>query len=98
MWRAVTGAIWAGFVIALGAASPAPAATRPPTAAGIERATDRFLATHPAPAGHSPPRPRAARVGEVLPANRVVSFYGAPQMGQTILGMHSPPEAARRLA
>jgi hypothetical protein len=99
MRRAATAAISAAVVIALGPAPPATATARPPTSAAIERATERFLAT--APAAERPPRSGGVAptpVGELLPANRVVAFYGAPQMGQTVLGMNSPPAAARKLA
>ncbi len=37
-------------------------------------------------------------VAEPLPDSRVVAFYGAPQMGRTILGLRSPAGAARALA
>jgi hypothetical protein len=77
------------------------AAAELPSAAEIDRATDRFLAEHRA----APPRPGSSGgIGGVapaevsLPAHRVVAFYGAPQMGRTILGMRSPASAARKLA
>jgi hypothetical protein len=78
----------------------AAAAERPPSAAAIERATERFLATRPAaePAARAGGTVTPPLTGELFPASRVVSFYGAPQMGQTILGMRSPPSAAKRLA
>jgi hypothetical protein len=69
----------------------------PPTAAAIERSTESFLqrfGDRVAPSPRPGPAPAAA---PLLPANRVVSLYGAPQMGQTILGMRSPPAAARKL-
>ena len=34
----------------------------------------------------------------MLPDSRVVAFYGAPQMGRTILGLRSPTGATRALA
>ena len=75
-----------------------------PTAAQFERATDRFLEQHRG-AGAPAPRAGSGGVGEGgetagsanLPATRVVAFYGAPQMGATILGSRSPKGAARRL-
>jgi hypothetical protein len=69
-----------------------------PTPAQIERSTERFLERHAA--SPTPPTARSARgpLGEPLPASRIVALYGAPQMGQTILGMRSPPGAARKLA
>jgi hypothetical protein len=81
-------------------ALPAPAAAvsaQPPTAAELQRSTERFLARTPSPA-LGPSRPGPPLSGPLLPANRVVSLYGAPQMGRTILGLRSPPAAARRLA
>jgi hypothetical protein len=81
-------------------AAPAGAPAGLPTAGGIERSTNRFLERY----GDPEPRlhPRAARgpvaATPLLPDNRVVALYGAPQMGQTILGMRSPPGAARKLA
>jgi hypothetical protein len=38
-----------------------------------------------------------APTGAILPANRVVSLYGAPQLPQTIVGMKSPKGAAQKL-
>ncbi len=96
MARYVTGAV-AATIVVLALAATAAASRRPPSAAAIDRATERFLAEQPPP--HPAPRPRAPGVtGELFPASRVVSFYGAPQMGQTVLGMYSPPAAAKRLA
>jgi hypothetical protein len=70
-----------------------------PTAVEIERATDRFLDRHRAAPTLRTPSPRIARGpgGSLLPANRVVALYGAPQMGQTILGLRSPEGAVRKL-
>ena len=85
-------------VLALPAGASAAAGTELPTASKLQRAGERFLARHdgaPAPA----PRPRSGPApGALLPTNRVVALYGAPQMGQTILGLHSPKGAAKRLA
>jgi len=90
----------AGALAAL-AMAPAAPAKRPPTAAQIDRATDRFLARTPAPAPVPAPRGTGGTppaVTGILPANRVVALYGAPQMSQTALGMRSPPAAAKKLA
>jgi hypothetical protein len=81
------------------AAAGSAAATELPTHRELTSATNRFLVATPTPsvpsyegpAGYSAPT-------DVLPDNRVVAFYGAPQMGQTILGMRRPPAAARKLA
>src|SRR3954452_12419665 len=86
----------AGAVALLLAIVPAAAAGGAPTAAHIKRATDRFLDARSAPRASTAALPRAT--GDVFPANRVVAFYGAPQMGQTVLGMNSPAAAAKKLA
>jgi hypothetical protein len=52
-------------------------------------------AARAAPAGAGgvgEPEPPPSK-GEVLPVNRVVSVYGAPQLGATIVGRKSPEEA-----
>lgn len=99
MTRALTGAIIAA-VLAIAPATAA-ARTEPPRATEIARKTDRFLAKH----AQSGPVPRAGTGGiggtfggDLFPDSRVVCFYGAPQMGQTVLGMNSIAGAARRLA
>jgi hypothetical protein len=84
--------------LALLAVAPGAAADRAPTATKLKRATERFLADHPAAAARESGGVAPTATGDVFPANRVVAFYGAPQMGQTILGMLSPPAAAKRLA
>jgi hypothetical protein len=70
----------------------------PPSSAELRRAADRFLEHHDALAA----TPRAAgpesSPAPVLPDSRVVALYGAPQMGQTILGLTSPKGARRKLA
>ena len=75
-------------------------ASTPPTRGEILRATNRFLDSQP-----RPPERAGGTGGQVitggeapLPQSRVVAFYGAPQMGQTILGLRSPVGAARSLA
>ena len=93
-------AVAAAAVIALGI--PA-AASALPTAAELDRATDRFLERHGAAAqlrlgsGGSPAVTEVAAPAD-LPSNRVVALYGAPQMGATILGSRSPRGAASKLA
>ncbi len=97
MRRAATAAI----ITAIGLSTLAPgaeASERPPTAAALERAAERFLAAAPQPAPRSGRGTPPVVAGDLFPASRVVSFYGAPQMGQTVLGMHEPPAAARKLA
>ena len=72
-----------------------------PTHRAIEGSTESFLAsraTAPAPLWRA-----GVGVGDpldvpVFPAERIVAFYGAPQMGATILGMKAPAVAAARLA
>jgi hypothetical protein len=63
----------------------------------LRRAGERFLSHHVAV---EPARARAGPTAPApsLPAGRVVALYGAPQMGQTVLGQNSPAGAARKLA
>ncbi|MET0749592.1 MAG: hypothetical protein ABWZ43_00910 [Solirubrobacterales bacterium] len=81
------------------AASPSGAAL--PTHAELRAKTDRFLEGRPAVSqrlGGSGGVRGGGGPGAVLPGSRVVSFYGAPQMNQTILGMRGPASAASALA
>jgi hypothetical protein len=85
---------------AVGSTAPARPVAQPPTPAQVRARTERFLARHGDGAtrrqgnrGPAPPPP----IGTILPANRVVSLYGAPQLTQTIVGMRSPQGAATRL-
>jgi hypothetical protein len=90
----VISSVLATFVASVGLVASVEAAALP-THAEIEASTKRFLASVPPPIAYE------AGDGEAIatfPDNRVVAFYGAPQMGQTILGMRSPPAAARKLA
>ena len=91
-------AVSAAVLLALPAAAGAARGNELPGAGQIERATARFLDRHAAPP--SPPSARVYRgpaATPLLPSNRVVALYGAPQMGQTIVGMRSPEGAAKRL-
>ena len=85
------------MLLALPAAAGAARGDELPGAGQIERATARFLDRHAA--APPPPAARVYRgpVTPLLPSNRVVALYGAPQMGQTILGMRSPEGAAKKL-
>ena len=100
MRRVRQAAIPAACVAAVLWAVPAAAATAPPpTAAQIQRATDRFLATTPpSPVPRTGGTPVPPSTDDLFPGSRVVAFYGAPQMGQTVLGMNTPAGAARKLA
>jgi hypothetical protein len=69
-----------------------------PTAAELERSTERFLDRHGATPAPPPGRVARGPGTALLPTNRVVALYGAPQMGRTILGLRSPEGAARKLA
>ena len=97
----------AAIAIAVGASSAesddvrvgAHAATELPTHAQLEAATERFLRAHPGSASESAARARGPIVvTPVFPATRIVSFYGAPQMGATVLGRNSPEAASDKLA
>jgi hypothetical protein len=92
----LTAAIAASMVLAGAAAG----AAGPPSAGELRRATDRFLAQQQAETSQRATSggTGGGAVGDPLPTNRVVAFYGAPQMGQTILGMRTPAAAARKLA
>jgi len=93
-------AIKAATAAALGLAVLAgtAAASELPTHRQLERATERFLDAH-----DPPPVPRAGSGGvgtgakRVLPANRIVGLYGAPQMGKTALGRISAEKATAKL-
>ena len=89
LWRALL----AVGAMALFGGAPALAETLP-RAGELERVSDRFLERYDTGGAAGTP---AAAPAE-LPESRVVAFYGAPQMGATILGMKSPAAAARRLA
>ena len=84
--------------VAPSASHDGPPRPGPPTAASLRLATQRFLAQHRAPAPLPRPGRRGAAVGALLPAERVVALYGAPQRGSTIRGLRSPRGAARQLA
>jgi hypothetical protein len=76
--------------------------TQPPTGAEVRQATERFLSETDAPSPESVRRrPGTQRLGPVatpiFPANRVVSFYGAPQLPATIVGRKTPSAAASKL-
>lgn len=93
---AALGATGAGVLLLAAAAG-----AQPPTSLDLYRATDRFLERHAGPAaagglaGRPAPSPAAT---PILPEQRIISLYGAPQMGQTILGSRTPAGAARQLA
>jgi hypothetical protein len=72
----------------------------PPTAAEVASATQRFLDRYgegAAARGRTDGGLAPAPAGASLPANLVVSLYGAPQLPQTIVGMKSPKGAASKL-
>ncbi|MGH2954451.1 MAG: hypothetical protein ACRDK9_10635 [Solirubrobacterales bacterium] len=90
-------ALSGALAVTAGASPPRGA---PPTVAEVEAATERFLERQRGPAaarrgenGGLTPAPG----GAILPANRVVSLYGAPQLPRTIVGMKSPKGAAAKL-
>ena len=70
-----------------------------PTHNQLHAATERFLRSQPELPSRSPARVRGPIVvTPVFPATRIVSFYGAPQMGATVLGRNSPEAASDKLA
>ncbi len=77
----------------------APAASALPTHGQLERSAERFLDRQPASGPVLGPARPARGTAEVdLATDRVVALYGAPQMGQTVLGIKSVKGAARKLA
>jgi hypothetical protein len=83
---------------AIAVAVPASAHAALPTPGQLERSSDRFLDRYGGGASPMPAGPARGPAVPILPANRVVALYGAPQMGQTILGRKSPTGAAKKLA
>lgn len=87
----------AGGATAVGAGPGATDAL--PTHGELMVATRQFLERHPRGRSRPAALPRGPiEVSPVFPAARIVSFYGAPQMGATILGRNSPEAASRKLA
>ena len=93
----------AASAAASGGGGEASGRPQPPTAAEVDRATERFLDSLP-----SHRRARANAAGgtggtgesdgeELFPDERVVAFYGAPQMGATIIGRKSVQGAKKGL-
>ena len=86
-------------------ATPAASASagEPPTSAEVRAASREFLARHGTADVPDVPRPRALAAGaggparKIFPKQRVVSFYGAPQLTRTVIGRHSPARAVRKL-
>jgi hypothetical protein len=101
----------AGGVVALAlgiAAGGAPASTdaggrdSPPTTAQLREATERFLDRVDPPEPEAVRRQGERRRGPVaepalFPENRMVAFYGAPQLPATIVGRKTPSAAASKL-
>lgn len=71
----------------------------PPGGAEVRRATERFLAEHGSTASRHPRRlaPTVPPPASLFPENRVVSYYGAPQLTKTVIGRNSPSRAGRKL-
>jgi hypothetical protein len=79
---------------------------QPPTSADVDRATDRFVDSLPSnrdtragvAGGGSGGTGQGGEVeGQLFPDERVVAFYGAPQMGATIVGRKSVQGAKKGL-
>ena len=86
------------LVAALAIAVPGlAAAAEPPTGAELERATERFLAQSDPVRSRGLVEPPPV-LAPALDEQRLIALYGAPQMGQTILGSRSPIGASRKLA
>jgi hypothetical protein len=88
---------------ASGAPGAEPVRPQPPTSDEVQRATERFLDSLPAERGADADAAGGSGGtgeegdGSLFPENRVVAFYGAPQMGATIVGRKSISGAKRRL-
>jgi hypothetical protein len=96
-------------VLAVAAALPAAAAggsgswrdevaprPEPPLSSELEPPAREGLGRRALRAGRTPPPP-PPQPEELVPANRVVSVYGAPQLTATIVGRKSPQAAARQV-
>jgi hypothetical protein len=88
-------------VAAPGAAASAPPRPQPPTSDHVQRATERFLDSvddrEARSGGTGGTGQGEDRDGSLFPERRIVAFYGAPQMGATIVGRKSVQKAKRRL-
>jgi hypothetical protein len=98
-------AIALAFGTNAGSATPATTAgsrAEPPTTAELRRATDRFLERVDVASPQAVTRRGEARQGpfagdSLFPENRIVAFYGAPQLPATIVGRKTPSAAASKL-
>lgn len=96
--RSALPALLAAALLAPAAAASQPA--EPPTAKAFERSTRQLLASD---ALGRRPAARGGGIGpggpsrsDLFPARRLLTMYGAPQLGATILGKLSPAAAARK--
>jgi len=69
----------------------------PPTRAEIRAETAEFERRYGASSRGASLQSASKAPQSVLPQNRFVTFYGAPQLGATIIGRKSPNGAARKL-
>ena len=111
MGRIVVALAGAALALAVGIAggeSTAASATvtgaraEPPTTVELDQATEGFLAKVDAPSPREARRSSTRRLGPVagetlFPENRMVAFYGAPQLPATIVGRKTPSAAASKL-
>ena len=93
----------AASAAASGGGGAASARQQPPTTAEVDRATERFLDSLPsdrrgsANASGGTGGTGESGGGELFPGERVVAYYGAPQMGATIIGRKSVQGAKKGL-
>jgi len=87
-----------------GAVGGAPARPQPPTSDEVQRATERFLDSvntrdrlPASAAGGTGGTGQGGGGDSLFPEKRIVAYYGAPQMGATILGRKSITPAKRKL-
>jgi hypothetical protein len=69
----------------------------PPLSTELNATARESLGRHALRAGRTPPPP-APQPTELVPANRIVSVYGAPQLTATIVGRKSARAAGRQAA
>jgi hypothetical protein len=102
-WRKLLVAALSAAALVLPATATASARPAPPSAAAFKRATHELLwdgvAGGPVPArsgGIGTATPGGSATGVLFPRKRLLTLYGAPQLGSTILGRLGPRAAARK--
>jgi hypothetical protein len=97
--------LFAAATTSAGATGGGPSRPQPPTSEEVDRATERFLDSMEDGRGGPEAAGGTGGIGDpsqptddsLFPDSRVIAFYGAPQMGATIIGRKSISAAKRRL-